>query len=351
MPGRWAPDLLDHVRRNGVPLSPLEEADELAEHVKLRTPVLIHRHLLAEGLRGTEHLHNNLADKLWRWASPPPPKSCGGPSDSDGAGTATEDFDRRAMGACGEENRGPAQEVGVERVSVILVRTGAGLRTSVYDVTRGGVMIRILLVDDHALVRNALSNLLSAEDDIEVVGETGSGHEAVALCRDLEPDVVVLDYSLPDLDGLETTRQIVDLELRTRILVLTMHASEEYATRLIRAGATGFVVKAASTDELLVGIRKVAQKGVYVTPSVLERMVERMGQPESETPESLLSNRELQVLVRLARGAKTREVSKELSLSQSTVETYRARVLEKLGLRNTSDLTRFAIRRGLIELD
>jgi DNA-binding NarL/FixJ family response regulator len=212
-------------------------------------------------------------------------------------------------------------------------------------------MIRVLLVDDHTLVRDALVRLLDNEDDIEVVGQTGSGYEAVALCRELRPDVVVLDYSLPDLDGLETTRQIAELEISTRILILTMYANEEYATRLIRTGAAGFVVKAASTDELLVAIRKVAKKGVYVTPAVLEKMVARMGQPEGEAPEAVLSNRELQVLVRLARGAKTREVSKALNLSQSTIETYRARVLEKLGLRNNSDLTRFAIRRGLIDLD
>ena len=211
--------------------------------------------------------------------------------------------------------------------------------------------MRVLVVDDHTLVRVALCRLLEGEDDIDVVGQTGSGHEAVELCKKLKPDVVVLDYGLPDLDGLETTRQLVALETGARILILTMHANEEYATRLIRAGASGFVVKAASTDELLAAIRKVAGRGVYVSPSVLERMVTRLGQEEAEAPESQLSNREMQVLLRLARGLTTREVSEELSLSISTVETYRARVLEKLALRNNSDLTRFAIRRGLIELE
>jgi DNA-binding NarL/FixJ family response regulator len=130
-----------------------------------------------------------------------------------------------------------------------------------------------------------------------------------------------------------------------------MRSSEEYATRLIRAGASGFIVKTATAEELIAAIRKVAAKGVHVSPQVLERMVARMGQDDSEAPESLLSNRELQVLVRLARGATTREVSAELSLSVSTVETYRAKVLEKLGLRNNSDLTRFAIKRGLVDLE
>lgn len=211
--------------------------------------------------------------------------------------------------------------------------------------------INILVIDDHTLVRAGLCRLLDNEEDIKVVGQTGTGQQGVELCQELKPDVVLLDYSLPDIDGLETTQKIVSLHMDTRILILTMHASEEYATRLIRAGASGFVVKAASTDELLLGIRKVARKGVYVSPAILEKMVGRLSHQEGESPESVLSNREMQVLVRLARGKTTREVSEELSLSLSTVETYRSRILEKLNLRNNSDLTRFAIRRGLIDLD
>jgi len=212
-------------------------------------------------------------------------------------------------------------------------------------------MIKVLIVDDHTLVRAGLSRLLDVTQDIEVVGQTGTGHEAVKLCQERSPDVVVLDYSLPDMDGLESTRQITALGQEIRILILTMYANEEYATRCIRAGASGFLVKAASTDELVTAIRKVAKKGIYVTPAIQERMVARLGQPQDEAPEALLSNREMQVLLRLARGRTTREVSKALSLSMSTIETYRGRILEKLNLRNNSDLTRFAIRRGLIDLD
>jgi DNA-binding NarL/FixJ family response regulator len=212
-------------------------------------------------------------------------------------------------------------------------------------------MTRVLVVDDHALVRAGVARLLEAEADIEVVGQTGSGHEAVELARRLKPDVVILDYSLPDLDGFETTQQIVSAATGARVLILTMYANEEYATRLIRAGAAGFLIKGASADELLVAVRKVARKGVYVSPSIQEKMVTRIGQTSEEAPEGALSNREMQVLVRLARGATTREVSEALSLSLSTVETYRSRILEKLNLRNNSDLTRFAIRRGLIDVD
>ena len=119
-------------------------------------------------------------------------------------------------------------------------------------------MIRVLVVDDHGMVRAGLCRLLDLESDLQVIGQAGCGHDAVQLCRELQPDVVVLDYNLPDIDGLETTRQIVDLKLGTRVLILTMYANEEYATRLIRAGASGFVVKAASEDELLGAVRKVA---------------------------------------------------------------------------------------------
>jgi len=212
-------------------------------------------------------------------------------------------------------------------------------------------MIRVIVIDDHTLVRAGLCKLLEAEEDIEVVGEAGLGREAVRLCEELEPDVLVLDYSLPDIDGLETTEQITALNKNTRILILTMHANEEYAIRLVRSGAAGFIVKGAPPDELLTAVRKVARNGTYVTPAIMEKMVSRIGQPEGDTPESVLSNREMQVLLRLARGSTTRETAEELCLSLSTVETYRSRVLEKLNLRNNSDMTRFAIRRGLIGLD
>jgi len=212
-------------------------------------------------------------------------------------------------------------------------------------------VIRVLVVDDHGVVRAGICRLLDAEPDIEVIGQTGSGHEAVRLSRKLSPDLMVLDYGLPDLDGLEVTRQVVTQDSPPRILVLTMHASEEYATRVIRAGAAGFIVKAAATETLLKAVRKVAGKGLYVSPSVMEKMVERLGQPVAESPESALSDRELQVLIRLARGMTTREVADDLHLSPSTVETYRSRILEKLDLRNNSDMTRFAIRRGLITSD
>ena len=212
-------------------------------------------------------------------------------------------------------------------------------------------MIRVLVVDDHSVVRAGIFRLLESEPDIEVVAETGSGHEAVRLSRQKKPDVVVLDYGLPDLDGLETTQQLVQLSSAPRILILTMHGSEEYATRLIRAGAAGYVVKTAPVEQVLEAVRKVAIGQLYVSKTIMEKMVGRLANPVADSPEALLSNRELQVLIRLAQGMSTREVAEALHLSASTVDTYRRRILEKLNLRNNADMTRFAIRRELIHLE
>jgi two-component system, NarL family, invasion response regulator UvrY len=212
-------------------------------------------------------------------------------------------------------------------------------------------MIRIIVVDDHTVVRTGICRLIETAAGLEVVAEGGGGHEAVRLCRELEPDVLVLDYGLPDLDGLETTQQVLRLDKPPKILILTMHASEEYATRLIRAGAKGFVIKTAPVEQVLEAIRTVARGQRYVSPTVMEKMLGRLANPTSDTPESVLSDREVQVLIRLAQGMTTREVAGQLNLSVSTVDTYRRRILEKLDLRNNADMTRFAIQRKLIHLE
>jgi DNA-binding NarL/FixJ family response regulator len=210
-------------------------------------------------------------------------------------------------------------------------------------------MIRVLVVDDHALVREGLCRLLEGQADLHVVAQAGTGHDAVTLCREQRPDVVILDYGLPDLDGLEVTRQIVATRSGARVLVVTMHASEEYAARVLGVGAAGFVVKSAAAEELVAAVRKVAAQGVYVSPSMVDKVLGRIHPGEETPPEAALSDREMQVLTLLAGGATSREVCGKLALSLSTVETYRSRILQKLGLRNNSDITRFAIRRRLIE--
>jgi DNA-binding NarL/FixJ family response regulator len=212
-------------------------------------------------------------------------------------------------------------------------------------------MINVVVIDDHVVVRAGICRLLDAERDIQVIAQGGSGNEAIRLCAELHPTVLVLDYALPDLDGLETTEHIVRQPTPPRILILTMHESEEYATRLIRAGAAGYLVKTAPVEMVLEAVRIVAEGRRYVSPQIMELMVGRLGASVADVPESVLSNREMQVLIRLAQGLSTREAADDLHLSVSTVETYRGRILEKLNLRNNADMTRFAIRRKLIPLE
>lgn len=209
-------------------------------------------------------------------------------------------------------------------------------------------MIRVLVADDHALVRGGLSRLLESKEDIEVVAEAGTGHEAVALCREHRPDVVLLDLDLPDIDGLEVTRQIMSFQSSVRVLILTMHDSEEYANRAIQAGAAGFIIKGVPPQELPEAVRRVAAGNTYITPSVMERMIMRRRDHE-ENPLERLSERELQVLVKLSQGKEIRDITEELSLSPSTVGTYKKRIFEKLEINNMAELIRFAMKHKLID--
>lgn len=210
-------------------------------------------------------------------------------------------------------------------------------------------MIRIVLADDHALFRAGLCRLIEAEDDMQVVGEAGTGREAVSLFRKLKPDVAVLDFAMPDIDGLEAAKQILSQDKNARILIITMYDNEEYAIRFLQAGASGYIVKETSADVLPEALRRVAGGRVYMTPDLMEKLALRHHQSHSGNPVSQLSDRELQVLTHLARGRTVNEISEDLNLSASTVKTYKTRIIEKLSLRNVSDLTRFAIRYGLID--
>lgn len=210
-------------------------------------------------------------------------------------------------------------------------------------------MIRLIIADDHALFRAGLKRLLEAEEDMSVVGEAGAGKEVVKLCREIEHDVVVLDFALPDIDGLEAARQIKAANQEAKILIVTMYDNEEYAIRFLQTGVRGFIVKETSPEELPDAVRKVAAGKVYITSSIMEKIALRHNQEVSENPVSSLSDRELQVMLKLAAGGALAEISEELGISMSTVKTYKTRIMEKLALRNVSDLTRFAIRYDLVD--
>ena len=208
-------------------------------------------------------------------------------------------------------------------------------------------MIRLVVADDHEIVRAGLCRILATEPDLEIVADTGSGRDALALCREHAPDVLLLDLDMPDMDGLEVTRQLVEAKSKTRVLMLTMHGHEEYAVRVLETGGAGFAIKGISQKDLPDAIRKVAAGGVFISPSIMEKTFMRQ-QMAADNPLAQLSDREMQVFLRLARGAALGDIAEELCLSESSIRTYKRRVMEKLGLDNASDLIRYAIRHNLV---
>jgi two-component system, NarL family, invasion response regulator UvrY len=211
-------------------------------------------------------------------------------------------------------------------------------------------MIRVMLADDHNIVREGLRRIIEESEGIRVVAEAADGHEALGLIASSAPDVAVIDISMPGLDGLEVIGRIRAEHPGLPVLVLTMHEEEQYVVRAITAGAMGYVTKRSASEELVQAIRKVHSGGRYLTESVAESLAVRLARGrENMGPLDCLSNREIQVLRRLARGQTNREIAEAYFLSTKTVDTYRSRLLRKLHLRNNADLSRFAIQTGLIE--
>ena len=211
-------------------------------------------------------------------------------------------------------------------------------------------MIRILIADDHGVVAEGLKSLVEAQTDMEVVGVVGDGREAVRLARDAQPDVIVMDLSMPELNGADATRAILQRDAKCRVIVLSMYAEREYVRRALKAGAAGYVVKRSAAKELVDAIRAVHAGQRYLSPRVADVVIDDYAE-ERDDPLARLSAREREVLQLLAEGRTGAEIAQRLSLSQKTVETYRARLVEKLGIRDVAGLVRFAIQRGLVSLD
>jgi two-component system response regulator NreC len=212
--------------------------------------------------------------------------------------------------------------------------------------------IRVLLADDHQVVRLGLKALIDGEPDMEVVGEAGNGQEAIEQARALSPDVIVMDISMPELDGLEATRRIRAELPRCQILILTFHAQERYLFPVLKAGAAGYVLKSTVDMELLDAVRTVAKGGAFLYPSatrmLLEDYLDQLHQAPDQDAYEQLSEREREVLKLLALGHTAGQVAEKLSLSPKTVETYRARIMEKLNLHSRVDLVQYALARGLL---
>lgn len=212
--------------------------------------------------------------------------------------------------------------------------------------------IRILIADDHPVLRRDLKALIEEEPDMEVAGEAGNGLEAVQLAEQLRPDVVIMDISMPEMDGLEATRRIRERSPSTYVLILTVHAHERYLFPVLKAGASGYVRKTAADEELVEAIRVVARGDVFLYPSATRMLLDdylaqvRAGY-EQDSYETL-SEREREILRLLAEGHTNAEIAQKLNISVKTVETYRTRIMEKLHLRTRAELVRYALRKGLI---
>jgi len=210
-------------------------------------------------------------------------------------------------------------------------------------------MIKILIADDHAVVRQGLKQILGEIPDMTVVGEATTGLEVLEQARAVDWDVMVLDIAMPGRSGFD-----ILLELRTEkptqpILVLSMHAEDQYALRVLKAGASGYLTKESVPEELIQAIRKVVSGGKYISPTLAEKLAFEIGAPTDRPPHEALSDREFQVMRRIAAGKTVTQIAEELSLSVKTVSTYRARILQKMSLKTNADLIHYAIHHQLIE--
>jgi two-component system response regulator NreC len=217
-------------------------------------------------------------------------------------------------------------------------------------------MIRVLLADDHAILRSGLIRLLGEESDIEVIGEAENGREAVQKVQELHPDIVLMDIGMPVMNGMEATKQIKKRGNEVKVLVLTMHDNEEYLFQVLQAGASGYVLKKAADSDLVNAIHVVARGDCFLYPSAAKMVVEdyleklKSGQEPTSSLDTL-TEREREILKLVAEGYTNREIAEALFISVKTVETHKANIMEKLNLHKRAELVRYAIRKGILQVD
>ena len=213
-------------------------------------------------------------------------------------------------------------------------------------------VIKVVLVDDHAVVRAGLKAVLGNAKDIQVIGEGANGKDAISLAQRLDPDVIVMDLSMGEMDGVDATKELVGSKARARILILTMHAEDSYLVPLLEAGANGYLVKSAADRELIDAVRAVAAGDVYMQPSAARALAQRIQRKaehaDERTKYEKLTEREQNVLRYVARGYSAPEIGEKLFISPKTVDTYKQRINEKLGLAHRSDYVDFALKIGLL---
>lgn len=209
-------------------------------------------------------------------------------------------------------------------------------------------MIKVLIVDDHAIVRQGLKRIIEDATDMKLVGEAASAADALALLSDQHCDVAIFDLTLPDKSGLDLLREVKSQWAAIQILILSMHAEEQYAVRALRAGAAGYLNKRSAPEELLQAIRKIYRTGKYISPELADLLAAELKNDTSRLPHELLSDREFQVLCLIASGKSVSEIADHLALSVTTISTYRTRILEKMQLKSNADLTRYALEHKLV---
>jgi len=210
-------------------------------------------------------------------------------------------------------------------------------------------MINVVVVDDHAVVREGLKRIISENPGMTVSGEAGDGYEAMSVVKANPCDVVLLDITMPNRNGLDVLKQIRAESPRLPVLVLSMHAEDQYAIRVLRAGAAGYLTKESAPAKLVQAIRKVVRGGKYVSPTLAEKLVFDLDTDTDKVPHETLSDREFQVLCMIASGKTVGDIAEELALSVKTISTYRVRILEKLQMKNNAEITRYAIKQGLVD--
>ena len=210
-------------------------------------------------------------------------------------------------------------------------------------------MIRVLVADDHAVVRRGVVQILDEAPDLVAAGEASTGREVLQQVQENDYDVLVLDIGMPDGSGLEVLHQLRTLRPELRVLILSMYPERQYALRALKAGAAGYLTKESAPDELVAAVHRIAQGGKYITQSLAEELTAALVGEAGQTPEEILSDREFQVVCMLAEGKTIAAIASELALSVKTVSTYRARVLEKLNLSNTAEIIRYAFEHKLVE--
>lgn len=209
-------------------------------------------------------------------------------------------------------------------------------------------MTKILLADDHVLVRQGFKMILSAQPDLQIVGEASNGREALELAEKLQPDLVIMDVTMPELNGIEATRRLADVAPRARVLALSMHKDAVYVREILRAGARGYLLKDSADADLIAAVRSIAKGEAWLSPAVSDAVLTDYRRHVTD-PLDLLTSREREVLQMIAEGKTNKEIATSLNLSVYTVEAHRGRVMEKLNLHSTGELVRFALRAGLID--